>query len=83
MLIQSRASRISDVLTLKDVDEIAQSPPGAVQDAITRKIQQEMKEISLKPLTPIASQTLLDKETTQHAASQDVRATSGDKPKQQ
>lgn len=46
MLLQSRASRISDVLTLKDVNEIADSPPGAVQDAVTRKIQEEIKEIT-------------------------------------
>ncbi|KAF2240689.1 hypothetical protein BU26DRAFT_535825 [Trematosphaeria pertusa] len=46
MLLQSRASRISDVLTLKDVNEIAESPPGAVQDAVTRKIKEEIKEIS-------------------------------------
>jgi hypothetical protein len=60
MLIQSRASRISDVLTLKDVDEIASSPPGAVQDAVTRKIREEIKEIdagvSTSPKTPITPQ---------------------------
>ncbi|CAA9957241.1 AIM24 domain containing protein [Pyrenophora teres f. maculata] len=45
MLLQSRASRISDVLTLRDVDEIADSPPGAVQDAVERKIKEEIKSI--------------------------------------
>ncbi|KAF2786069.1 hypothetical protein K505DRAFT_368546 [Melanomma pulvis-pyrius CBS 109.77] len=64
MLIQSRASRISDVLTLKDVDEIAESPPGAVQDAVARKIREEIKEISSSPpsftQTPIASQARAD-----------------------
>ncbi|KAJ4303666.1 Altered inheritance of mitochondria protein 24, mitochondrial [Kalmusia sp. IMI 367209] len=56
MLIQSRASRISDVLTLKNVNEIAESPPGAVQDAVTRKIQEEIKEIAdSTSKTPIAS----------------------------
>lgn len=55
MLIQSRASRISDVLTLKDVNEIADSPPGAVQDAVAKKIQQEIKEISDPSSAPIAS----------------------------
>ena len=45
MLIQSRASRISDVLTLRDVDEIADSPPGAVEDAVARKIKEEIKSI--------------------------------------
>ena len=57
MLLQSRASRVSDVLTLKDVDEIASSTPGAVQDAVSRKIQEEIKEIqSPSAGTPIASQ---------------------------
>jgi hypothetical protein len=45
MLVQSRASRISDVLTLRNVDEIADSPPGAVEDAATRKIKEEIKSI--------------------------------------
>ena len=56
MLLQSRASRISDVLTLKDVDEIADSPPGAVQDAVTRKIRDEIKQIAdSTSKTPLAS----------------------------
>ncbi|OAL45071.1 hypothetical protein IQ07DRAFT_615367 [Pyrenochaeta sp. DS3sAY3a] len=55
MLLQSRASRISDVLTLRDVNEIAESPPGAVQDAVTRKIKEEIKEIQAGEVTPIAS----------------------------
>ncbi|RMZ69397.1 mitochondrial fmp26 [Pyrenophora seminiperda CCB06] len=45
MLLQSRASRISDVLALRDVDEIAESPPGAVLDAVERKIKEEIKSI--------------------------------------
>jgi hypothetical protein len=61
MLIQSRASRISDVLTLKDVDEIAESPPGAVQDAVSRKIREELKEIASSP--PAAPQTLVAPQT--------------------
>jgi hypothetical protein len=56
MLLQSRASRLSDILTLKDVDEIANSPPGAVQDAVARKINEEIKEISESvPKTPTPS----------------------------
>ncbi|KAF1848318.1 uncharacterized protein K460DRAFT_364289 [Cucurbitaria berberidis CBS 394.84] len=55
MLLQSRASRLSDVLTLKDVDEIAESPPGAVQDAVSRKINEEIKEIGAGNKAPIAS----------------------------
>lgn len=46
MLLQSRASRISDVLALRDVSEIAESPPGAVQDVVSNKIKQEIKEIA-------------------------------------
>jgi hypothetical protein len=51
MLLQSRGSRVSDVLTLKDVDEIADSPPGVVQDAVSRKIREELKEIASSPTT--------------------------------
>jgi hypothetical protein len=53
MLLQSRASRISDVLTLRDVDEIADSPPGAVEDAVSRKIKEEIKEIGAGTKAPI------------------------------
>ncbi|KAF2269156.1 hypothetical protein CC78DRAFT_529406 [Lojkania enalia] len=56
MLIQSRGSRVSDVLTLRDVDEIASSPPGVVQDAVSRKIREEIKEISSSKEGPAASQ---------------------------
>ncbi|KAF2445364.1 hypothetical protein P171DRAFT_484056 [Karstenula rhodostoma CBS 690.94] len=54
MLISSRASRISDALTLRDVNEIADSPPGAVQDAVSKKIQQEIKDIADSKPAPIA-----------------------------
>lgn len=47
MLLQSRASRISDALSLRDVNEIADSAPGAVDDAVSRKISQEIKDIDL------------------------------------
>jgi hypothetical protein len=50
---------VSDVLTLRDADEIAESPPGAVQDAVSRKIKEEIKEIasrSASPTSPVASQ---------------------------
>ncbi|ORY12588.1 mitochondrial biogenesis AIM24-domain-containing protein [Clohesyomyces aquaticus] len=57
MLLQSRGSRIGDVLTLRDVDEIADSPPGAVQDAVARKIREEIKEIKPSAATssPVTS----------------------------
>lgn len=35
ILMSSRASRISDVLTARDINEIADSPAGAVQTAVT------------------------------------------------
>ncbi|RDL31923.1 Altered inheritance of mitochondria protein 24, mitochondrial [Venustampulla echinocandica] len=35
ILMSSRAARVSDVLTSRDVNEIADSPPGAVQSAVT------------------------------------------------
>ncbi|KAI9877242.1 MAG: Altered inheritance of mitochondria protein 24, mitochondrial [Pleopsidium flavum] len=35
ILIQSRTSRLSDVLTTRDVNEIADTPAGAVQSAVT------------------------------------------------
>lgn len=34
ILLQSRPSRLSDVLTSKDVDEIADTPAGSVQSAL-------------------------------------------------
>ncbi|KAF2201202.1 hypothetical protein GQ43DRAFT_455906 [Delitschia confertaspora ATCC 74209] len=37
ILVQSRASRVRDVLSLREVNEIADSPPGAVQDALRPK----------------------------------------------
>ncbi|KAL1609615.1 Altered inheritance of mitochondria protein 24, mitochondrial [Nothophoma quercina] len=52
LLLQSRASRISDVLTLKDVNEIAESQPGAVQDAVDRKIKDEIKQIGAGTSAP-------------------------------
>ncbi|KAF9733234.1 hypothetical protein PMIN06_009433 [Paraphaeosphaeria minitans] len=54
MLISSRASRISDALALRDVSEIADSPPGAVQDAVSKKIEQEIKDIADSKPAPIA-----------------------------
>jgi hypothetical protein len=37
---------------LKDVNEIAESPPGAVQDAVDRKIKEEIKQIGATGTTP-------------------------------
>lgn len=57
MLLQSRGSRISDVLTLKDVNEIAESQPGAVQDAVDRKIKEEIKQIGAETTAPGVQQS--------------------------
>jgi hypothetical protein len=57
LLLQSRASHLSDVLTLRDVNEIAESPPGAVQDVVTRNIREEMKEIAATGTTPPLAST--------------------------
>jgi hypothetical protein len=57
MLLQSRGSRISDVLTLKDVNEISESQPGAVQDAVDRKIKEEIKQIGSGTTAPGVQQS--------------------------
>jgi len=58
ILLQSRASRISDVLSLKEVNEIAEAPPGAVQDAIKPSEGKEKKgqEPATAPETSTSSQ---------------------------
>ncbi|KAF2477784.1 uncharacterized protein BDR25DRAFT_299578 [Lindgomyces ingoldianus] len=77
MLLQSRGSRISDVLTLRDVSEIAETPPGAVQDAVSRKIQEEIKEISSSSISSqqaIASQPVPDGSKVQYATIRNGKA---------
>jgi hypothetical protein len=50
ILMSSRGSRISDVLTSRDVNEIADSPAGALQSAVTLEIQpQEKHDIPKSP----------------------------------
>jgi len=39
ILVSSRASRLSDVLTTRDVEEIADAPAGALADAIKRDMK--------------------------------------------
>jgi hypothetical protein len=41
LLIQSRASRVSDVLTTREINEIMDAPTGEVQASATRKLKQE------------------------------------------
>ncbi len=44
ILIQSRASRISDVLTNRDIHEIADAPPGVVQEAVQLEMTRQHAE---------------------------------------
>jgi hypothetical protein len=46
ILMSSRASRISDVLTSRDINEIADSPAGAVQSAVTLMREPKEEELS-------------------------------------
>ncbi|KAK5009644.1 Altered inheritance of mitochondria protein 24, mitochondrial, partial [Cryomyces antarcticus] len=41
ILLQSRASRISDVLTARDIAEIADSPAGAAQSTVQLRLSKE------------------------------------------
>lgn len=47
ILLSSRASRISDVLTSRDINEIADSPAGAIQSAVT--LSTKPKDEPLEP----------------------------------
>lgn len=53
ILLQSRGSRLTDSLTTKDVNEIADSPAGAVQSAVkldlTKTAQPESTNTVAKP----------------------------------
>ncbi|KAE8441255.1 hypothetical protein EG329_005586 [Mollisiaceae sp. DMI_Dod_QoI] len=53
ILISSRASRISDVLTSRDVNEIADSPAGAVQSATTLLSKPKDEEGSSKQISDV------------------------------
>lgn len=53
ILLSSRASRISDVLTTRDVNEIADSPAGAVQSAVTLSTPKEEQAGSKKQVTDV------------------------------
>jgi hypothetical protein len=79
LLIQSRASRLSDVLSLRDVNEIAESPPGAVQDAVTRRIKEEIKEIAATGTTPPLASTDASG-TVRYATVKDGKAEFENKP---
>jgi uncharacterized protein (AIM24 family) len=48
ILIQSRASRVSDVLTNRDVNEIADAPPGVVQEAVQLQIKRQAAEAGVE-----------------------------------
>ncbi len=60
ILLSSRASRISDVLTARDINEIADSPAGTVQSAVT---------LSTKPMDEPLETKRADTPTGFHVAS--------------
>jgi hypothetical protein len=49
LLISSRASSMSDVLTTRDINEIADSPAGAVQSTITLSTKPSEEIVAKKP----------------------------------
>jgi uncharacterized protein (AIM24 family) len=53
ILMSSRASRISDVLTSRDINEIADSPAGAVQSAVTIASSPRSDESSKKRVVDV------------------------------
>ena len=53
ILVQSRAARLSDVLTTRDVNEIADSPAGSVPKALT---MQSAAEAGTSVTSPASSQ---------------------------
>jgi len=53
IIMSSRASRISDVLTSRDVNEIADAPAGVVQDAVT--LTSKPKEEKTEATKPAAN----------------------------
>lgn len=59
ILLSSRASRISDVLTSRDVNEIATSPAGAVQSAVN---------LTATPKDEVSTQKFSDVPTGFHVA---------------
>ncbi|KAF2101724.1 hypothetical protein NA57DRAFT_64429 [Rhizodiscina lignyota] len=58
ILLQSRASGLTDSLTNRDVNEIADTPAGAVQDAVVLDLKAESRAASsVTPTAPPASPT--------------------------
>ncbi|KAF2835064.1 hypothetical protein M501DRAFT_1026984 [Patellaria atrata CBS 101060] len=57
ILLQSRGSRLRDVLTTRDVNEIADSPAGAVQSAVTLDLRKESGHGSTSTSTPPSAST--------------------------
>ncbi|KAK0101555.1 Altered inheritance of mitochondria protein 24, mitochondrial [Cadophora gregata] len=53
ILLSSRATRISEVLTARDIDEIADSPAGAAQSAVTLARQPKRSEELTKQFTDV------------------------------
>jgi hypothetical protein len=58
--LQTRASRVSDVLSAREINEIADTPAGAVQDAINLDLNREKAEEERKnPPAPAPSRVTM------------------------
>ena len=55
ILLQTRGSRLGDSLTTRDVNEIADSPAGAIDDAIRADVKRD--EAESRGVAPTPSQT--------------------------
>ena len=53
ILLQTRAARISDVLTSKDVNEIADTQPGVVQSVVTLSQEKSLDDFKGQQKTAI------------------------------
>lgn len=53
LLIQSRATRVADVLTTQEVNEIADTPAGAVQEAISSASSTAVNSLSPASAAPV------------------------------
>jgi hypothetical protein len=71
ILLQSRAVRVSDVLTAADVNEIADAPAGVVQEAITQNIigKSDTARTGVEGATPSAQQGVASNQPRMSVAS--------------
>ncbi|RDI77407.1 hypothetical protein Vi05172_g12616 [Venturia inaequalis] len=75
LLLQSRAAPLSDSLTTRDINEMADSPAGVAQDAVApgaKKIDGSVKSSTLTVPTPTKNPTTL-KHATVHSGKVDIK----------